>query len=314
MKNTKEKEWILSQERPKVLFLGNGLFYDDCNWDKFIEDNRSKDITETDWNQVKTTPYTIRATLALDRKDDNRYKQYRKALDKIHENLTYRDTVAKLLNLSTFNVILTTNYSYQIEWQIDRDYCQVSDDSKRKKFAKETFDKRKDGKYDTKYLLRTYNQMDFCGVPKDVWHIHGETRRPSSIVATHDEYGKLMEKVRGYCKQNGYRYQRNYNNFIFKSWIDYLIMADVYFVGSSLDYTEFDLWWLLSRRSREKAQVGKMIYFEPQIVKDEEISTKEKSTALKILGVEWKDLGFARNERFNYDEFYDAVINELEKI
>ena len=73
MKNTKEKEWDLSKERPKVLFLGNGLFYGDCNWDKFIEENKSESISSADWEQVKSTPYTIRATLALEKKDSKRF-------------------------------------------------------------------------------------------------------------------------------------------------------------------------------------------------------------------------------------------------
>ena len=85
-------------------------------------------------------------------------------------------------------------------------------------------------------------------------------------------------------------------------------MGDVYILGSGLDYTEFDLWWLFSRRAREKAQVGKYVYYEP-----EEVS-EEKKQILELLGIEWKSLDFIKHKKIKYSQFYDEVIEDLSKL
>ena len=280
MKYTKDKEWNLETERPKVLFLGNGLFYSDSNWDKFIEKNKRSDMSLKEWAAIEKAPYTIRATAALPTSDLERQQGYLREIDEIHSKMQRnRQPILKLLDLP-FDAILTTNYTYQIESHIKNEYCELSNEQKNNKYAKQTFVYNKKVSQDSKFLLRTFNQLEYKGVTKNIWHIHGEARRKSSIVATHDEYGKLMELVRQYCKKYGRNYQNFYHSFRFNSWIDYLIMGDVYFIGSQLDYTEFDLWWLFSRRMREEKNHGKMVYYCPNE------QNSERETIFKLLDIE----------------------------
>lgn len=303
MKYIQDKEWDLDIERPKVLFLGNGLFYSDSNWDDFIANNKKQAISSDDWNAVKNAPYTIRATVTLPTDDTERQNGYMKEIEEIHSKMEMnRSNILELLKLP-FDAILTTNYTYQIESYISGNYLKLRDDKKREKYARQTF--RNDKSKDTKYLLRTFNQLEYNDINKNIWHIHGEARRKSSIVATHDEYGKLMEQIRLYCKENGANYQKYFHSFSFKSWIDYLIMGNVYFIGSQLDYTEFDLWWLFSRRVREKMKYGKMVYYTPFE------PCSERKTIFKLLDIEIETLENNRNTFFN--SFYDKAIEHIKQ-
>lgn len=301
MKYVQDKEWDLDKERPKVLFLGNGLFYSDSNWDDFIKNNKKSDMSSDDWNAVKNAPYPIRATVALPTDDTERRNGYINEVEQIHSQMKKnRSNVLKLLELP-FDAILTTNYTYQIESHICDDYLKLSDKQKNEKYAKKTF--KKDRSKDVKYLLRTFNQLVYNDTNKNIWHIHGEARRKSSIVATHDEYGRLMEAIRQYCNEYGGNYQKYYNSFRFRSWIDYLIMGDVYFIGSQLDYTEFDLWWLFSRRMREKMQHGKMVYYTPFE------PSSERKTIFKLLDI--KTETFRDNKTAFFNSFYEKAIEDI---
>lgn len=307
MKYVQDKEWDLDCERPKVLFLGNGLFYDDSNWDKFIERNKKQDISLKEWAAIEKSPYTIRATAALPISDFERQNGYSNEITTIHsEMVKNRPIVLELLKLP-FDAILTTNYTYQIESHIKNDFCELSNDQKGKKYAKQTFVYNKKNPQDSKFLLRTFNQLEYNGENKNIWHIHGEARRKSSIVATHDEYGKLMELIRQYCKKYGVYYQNFYNSFRFNSWIDYLIMGDVYFIGSQLDYTEFDLWWLFSRRMREEKNHGKMIYYSPSE------QNPERETIFKLLDIEIRTLDCYKTASCDFDSFYIKAIENIKK-
>lgn len=303
MKYVQDKEWDLDIERPKVLFLGNGLFYSDSNWDDFIENNKKQAISSDEWNAIKNAPYTIRATVALPTGDSERQNGYMKEVEQIHSKMEKkRPNILKLLELP-FDAILTTNYTYQIEEHISGNYLGLSNNQKREKYARQTF--RNDKSKDTKYLLRTFNQLEYNAINKNIWHIHGEARRKNSIVATHDEYGKLMEKIRQYCSEKGGNYQKYCHAFRFKSWIDYLIMGDVYFIGSQLDYTEFDLWWLFSRRMREKMKHGKMVYYTPFEPRS------ERKTIFKLLDIEIETLGECKTKFFN--AFYEDAIEHIKQ-
>lgn len=306
MENTKNREWNLETERPKVLFLGNGLFFSDSNWDKFIENNKRGDLSSKEWAAIKNVPYTIRASAALPTNDSERQQGYVREIDRIHSTMKKeRQNVLQLLELP-FDAILTTNYTYQIECHIKTDYCELSDSQKNKKYAKRTFIYNKKQIQDSKYLLRTFNQLEYHGVKKDIWHIHGEVRRKSSIVTTHDEYGKLMEEIRQYCKNYGNNYRTYYQIFHFNSWIDYLIMGDVYFIGSKLDYTEFDLWWLFSRRIREVMPHGKMIYYSSK-------ESLERETIFKLLDIETRTLDCHKTEPCDFESFYMQAIEDIKK-
>lgn len=87
-------------------------------------------------------------------------------------------------------------------------------------------------------------------------------------------------------------------------------MGDLYILGQGFDYLEFDLWWLLLRRLREKAQIGTVYFYEP-----EKSDNQYKLLALNDLGVETLLLGCkidnSKEPNEQYTEFYSKSIDNI---
>lgn len=301
-KHKQYKSFDLTKQRPQVLLLGNGLSRQK-SWHDFIKSVADKNVEKYSKNEEFLLPNLILTSAVTDiKKDSERQNQYLKAF----ENYKYNDCLAlnKLLS-SNFDAILTTNYTYEIEYAIDKNYCDLTDNTKRDKYAKST-----EEKYDDKYLIHTFNRLCNNGFANDIWHIHGEQRRKSSLILTHDEYARLIGKIIDHNKSVGNRYEHYYNNFKFKSWIDYAIMGDLYIVGQGFDYFEFDLWWLLLRRLREKAETGTVYFYEP-----EKSDNKYKLLALNDLDIKTLSLNCKIDDSISlneqYTDFYSKAIGNI---
>lgn len=201
----------------------------------------------------KQIPYALLATLVAAPEDDARHTQYAR----VFPTLCCADTTL-LYNLvnAGFDAILTTNYTYEIENCFKPDYSAL------KNKAAYAFEVERQGDTigDAKYLLHTYNQLA-DGPP--IWHIHGEARRKSSIILTHDEYARLIHKLVEENKRNRNKFVEFETEVRYSSWLDYFLMSNLYIVGLGMDFSEFDLWWILNRRKREKARVGQIKLFAP---------------------------------------------------
>jgi hypothetical protein len=98
-----------------------------------------------------------------------------------------------------------------------------------------------------------------------VWHLHGDIFRPTSVLLGHDRYVESSARIRRYCdptlglpfkahslplqavfRRDDARIQSRRPH----SWVDLFMLRDVHIVGFGLDYTEVDLWYLLSLRQR----------------------------------------------------------------
>ena len=100
---------------------------------------------------------------------------------------------------------------------------------------------------------------------KHFWQIHGEIRRPATIMLGLDQYSGSISKLNDYVKGN-YKYQRdgvsiteasiedklNDNKLNESSWAELFFGSDIHIMGFSFDFSEMDLWWLLTRRARMK--------------------------------------------------------------
>lgn len=297
----------LDKKCPNVLLFGNGMLIGNggISWPQFIagiarngkDVNIYKERQEDNYFQVPNTIITV-ATSEIE--DTKRRGKYKKIIEK--QNQRGSKEIEKLANLP-FDVILTTNYTYELEEVWYSNYNNLSE-----KFQRElayNTDER-----DAKYLIHTFNKVSDNAKP--IWHIHGEARRPSSIILTHDEYIKLIEKIVTHNKQ-GKKYETMRNDLAMTSWIDYLLTGNVYVVGFGFDYAEFDMWWMLNRRLRMKNCTGKIVFYEPQ-----KVSSKYKIQALKDAGVECRSLGFEINDlngnelNLTYNSFYEAVINDIQ--
>ena len=201
-----------------------------------------------------------------------------------------------------FDAVLTTNYTYQVENCLDPSFVHKSDSQKNAKYACCT---QKDK--DSKFLIHTFNRVNHC----DIWHIHGEERRKSSMVLTHDEYGRLSGEIRDHFYKYAKQFVEDSEEFTISTWMDYMMFADVYILGYGADFAEFDFWWLLGRRMREKAPVGSIYFYEPLISK-KRTDNSNKKFALEQSDVHFEYLGFSFDDLYeDYPAFYEAAVANI---
>lgn len=306
------KTYNLLKKRPQVLLLGNGIVYGEgISWNKLLlairKDGGSLeglwDGSEESGNP--TVPNNIFCDATSIVKDSDRHNACVKAFNGHQKDNEKSDgkqennLIAQLLSLRP-DAVLTTNYTYQIEDQVHPGYSSLKDETKRK-YADEGEGRTKD----TRFLIRTCNT--FGDESPDIWHIHGELRRKSSLVLTHDEYFREVGAICAYNSKHGKDYQDYQEDFRVKSWIDYFMIADIYVVGFRFDFSEFDLWWLLNRRMRENAKTGNIFFYEMKDPKE-----YSKICALKQMKVRAVDLGYEKGKS-GYNEFYETAIADIRK-
>lgn len=292
------------KEFPNILLTGNGMFRKDgFSWAELLKktaENRASVDKYNSGDEFKI-PYTILTIATGQQVDAKRIKTYEDVLSKI----TYqKNEFARKLLAMPFDAILTTNYTFEWEFACDNEYPNYSENKRngcvRKKLPRKALDK--------KYRIHSFNQV--ANGP-EIWHIHGDKRIPSSIVLTHEEYAKLIRNVVDYSDSRGKDYANNTENFRIKSWIDYLTVGNIFILGYSLDFAEFDIWWLINRRLREKRSIiGDIYFYEPY-----KATCTPKIDVLRDIGVKCIDLGFeikdSDDKNKKYQMFYEAAIEDI---
>lgn len=158
-----------------------------------------------------------------------------------------------------------------------------------------------------KYLLHTYNEVAYEGATHKVWHIHGEVRKPSSVVLGHYYYGNLLGRHQNELQKRGnqqYYRQQHGQSAILNSWLDAFIMGDVYVLGFGFHFSEMDMWWLLNRKNRECARHGGLYFYKPSR------GNEVKASLIEAYGGKVENMGFWCAPP-NYKDFYDAAIEDI---
>lgn len=294
-------------KKPQVLLLGNGLnnFNGERSWKGFLQS--ISDENSKQWIDEAKGPMTFQAILIS---GNNLSRKLKEKSDSLLPKQPLEDKCGfweMLLNIE-FDDIITTNYTYEIEQALlDKSSLSVE---QIKKLAK----RLKEGKIEPKYLITTCNYI--ATRDKRVWHIHGEARKPSSMILGHYYYVFLLNRMLNYIdSRKSYRWFQNKGqpNEI-NSWIDAFILGDVYVLGQGLDFSEIDLWWLINRKHNEIAEKGKVYFYEPYAERH-----KEKIALLKCLGVKVRNMGVSAveekddKEKVDYETFYRRAIEEIAK-
>jgi hypothetical protein len=122
-------------------------------------------------------------------------------------------------------------------------------------------------------------------------------------------YKTFFETRKNYYYSN----QENGKPIYEKSWLDSFVIGDVYILGFGFNFAEYDLWWLLNRKKRERARHGKVYFYEAY--DDNEIPAK--IALLKAYDVETCNLGIKKCETGEFANFYqlalDDIKNKMEK-
>ena len=232
---------------PKVLLLGNGLLRlaGGGDWSALLQQltERPEEIN------LHGVPYAMQPE-ALCGTD---VEEVQRRAARTIENSRVHPLLAELLHMD-FDAILTTNFTYEIEETLTgRPWGEYQ---RRKAFC------ALDGKTGVRHNTCTCNlvqRADGRCIP--VFHIHGEKGRKHSLVLSYYSYAKSVSKLCEFNQQRGNLYQESQQegkSVVVQSWLDYFLMGDVYAVGLGFDTSEFDLWWAIERKAREKAAHGKL--------------------------------------------------------
>ncbi len=210
--------------------------------------------------------------------------------------LNLNDVHKKIANLNAKN-ILTTNYDFTIEQSI-----KESPDTNDKGISKQKL-----------YSLFRHTENN----DQKVWHIHGDSNVPSSIMLGYEQYSGYLQKSREYVlgsslytsyESISIKKKFENNSFEYDSWIEFFFTHDIYILGLTLDFVEMHLWWLLTYRARRKQQkfpIRNKIFF--YYASESHSDIKHKLELLKSCDV----VPFSIRLNKSYEKYY---IKALEKI
>ncbi|MGI6117988.1 MAG: SIR2 family protein [Bilifractor sp.] len=298
------QETVFIQKRPQVLLLGNGMI-------------RSYSSLSMSWKDLvyqigsdRTIPYSVDIPLPMEIvlrteghvADVLRHHQ-RELCGRI-ETRKFRDKLMTLLDAG-FDDILTTNYSYELEEAASgKEFLETDEIARMRRYI--GFRK----KHEQRYLLHTYNQIE--SPSNRIWHIHGEAANVDSIVIGHYYYGNLLYQCQNIVKRrekDHWKYDATARN----SWVDAFLTGDVYVLGFGFDYSETDLWWLLSKKARMKRKrTGHVYIYRPK--KNDDFDVKYQ--LLQDYGAQVVDLGMNESTIAEEDDemfrlFYPMAIEAI---
>lgn len=318
---------------PKVLLLGNGLnrAYGDASWTELLEGISTENFDKNRITDLKMS-MPLQAILVSGNDVKTGLRKYYQNSDNKKEifqppaNTEMQDRIEAILTAG-FDHILTTNYSYELESVACRSFLGRNLTETNLKTHSKVMTGADVLRAEPKYMLHTYNSYRCGDIDNRIWHIHGELRKPDSMILGHYYYGNLFSRIYNYVDQRTDAYIHGTNRdakAITRSWIDAFILGDVYVLGYGFDFSEFDMWWLLNRKANEKSKTGRIYYYAPKPFgsfdeKEELFSTfktteGEKLVTINHLGEELLDENCSKNKEINrkmFLKFYGRAINDI---
>lgn len=287
---------------PKILLLGNGInraFHSD-SWDALLN---TIDIRRERYDIGEfRCPETLKAILITGDNVD-------KALENEKERLGALGTkkpaeqlalLRRLLEMD-FDEILTTNYSYELESAaLGKEHINEHALRRMQRHTAEV------PRCETRFMLHTYNSVQLCGKEQHIWHIHGEARKPGSMILGAYYYGNLLGKITELDRRRGTYFTASEHAAV-RSWTDAFILGEVYILGFGFGFAETDLWWLLNRKKRERAAVGKTYFYE---LKPPSETNRAKLDLLRLMNVEIVYIG---TENGDWRGAYTKAVEDIEK-
>lgn len=245
-------------------------------------------------------------------------KNFKDKIAEIMKNINSNEFY-EIMKASNFDHYITTNYDHAFEKTIN-EYEQPIDNSEK------PFDNS-----EQLYSIRRYNKYQIGKRAIKLWHMHGDINNPKSIQLGLDHYAGAIGKIDAYIKGN-YEYinhgepikvpkikaklnpekDNSIENYEI-SWIDLFFNSHIHIIGFGLDYSEYDLWWILNKRARFMAEDPKLIHntITYYFTKDIEESKKE---LLKSFNVITKHISaLDKDGKINYKEFTKKALKEASK-
>lgn len=309
---------------PQVLLVGNGLnrAFGGESWEGLIENFWKNDKELLKKTKEQGIPFPLQVVLGTKDAVDAAIRENRAALCCLRGLSALRAALEPVWNMG-FDHILTTNYSYELECAADPALeARLCPQGKclHKKCPFKAAMRHTSQHAETKYLLHTYNAVVREGREQKIWHIHGEARKPGSVILGHYLYGKLLQNYDKHLSARADEQRERQQNGqppLLESWLDAFIMGDVYILGFGSYFSEWDFWWLLNRKKRERARHGKTVFYEPKCAQE-----TVKHELLKVYGVDVRNLGFdedtlscagkAYDRSAFFRAFYQTAIEDMQ--
>jgi len=184
-------------------------------------------------------------------------------IQKLKDSITHQNIRKEIRGLNKFGEylrshhiknIITTNYDRSIEY-ILCNFCEYEEDEKPLGLDPEVI-----------YSIRTYKTLKYQNGNHTLklWKIHGDVNRTKSIMLGFDHYCGALAKLSSYIKGT-YSSEHSSvkcsidietkcknNAFDEISWAELFFSTNVFIIGSGLDFSEIDIWWLLNKHIRLK--------------------------------------------------------------
>lgn len=213
---------------------------------------------------------------------------------------------------SEFDHYITTNYDHAFQQAIQKMDHYISEDIDNSEKL---------------YSIRRYNQYTVNQKTIKLWQMHGTIDNPKSIQLGLDHYAGAIGKIDAYIKGNYNHQYKGENRKILSieekltqnitdeniSWIDLFFNSNIHIIGLGLDYSEYDLWWILNKRARfmikYKMPIKNTItyYFAKNI-------EKSKQNLLTNFDVITKHISaLDKNGNIDYKEFTKKALKEASK-
>ena len=287
----------------QTLLIGNGL--NRCNVDSVAWDTLISDIaSERNLDVCVDVPLPLEFE-ALCRAEGlkssnanadifNELKHI--AAEKIQSGCTESTNLHRAFASLRVDSILTTNYDLSLEKSLGADCSNAVT------------------KNSTKYLRQKTGFYD----EKSFYHIHGWVNDEKTICLGYEHYAGYIKTLRSELLKNG---TLNGSLMTDDKWRDkgywpiLFFKSDVHIVGLALEYSEIDLWWLLTLRSSLQAS-GKLspdtnrIFFyklSGALAKGDDAEKLNRLSMLEKLGVE-----VIRVPASSYEKGYESIAAQIE--
>ena len=289
---------------PQVLLLGNGInrAFNSDSWDDLLNSvDRRADRYDIGGYRC---PETLKAILVTGDNVDKALQSQKEQLGNLGVKKSEKQMrLLRLLLNAGFDEILTTNYSYELETAaLGQD--RVNERALRRMQGHTDEVKR----CETSLMLHTYNAVEFGGCERRIWHVHGEARKPDSMILGAYYYGNLLGKMIALNKKRGNSYSQPLGGLPkIRAWTDAFILGDVYILGFGMGFAESDMWWLLNRKKRERGNAGKTYFYEFNPEKD---INRAKLDLLELMNVE---IIYKSVSGSDWRSVYEWAVGDIEK-
>ena len=247
---------ISPRRRPKVLLLGNGMnrvFGGGLLVGPAGEDQPEPDFTA---DQVKGIPFPMQAVLLSKDHVDVSLHDLQRELTHCEVHPWLSEQLQRLLAMP-FDCILTPNFTYEIQCAVMPDFV---DHAPRYLTHTSAVPLAERASCSTPIMICPWGSAP-CPSSTSTARPACRTRSSWAIITMATCSSAATDYLTRRAPACRYPLWVGGGEMEALSWLDYFILGDVYSLGFGFDTSEMDLWWLLCRKKRERADHGELYFF-----------------------------------------------------